>query len=233
MAIREVYQKDEPLLRKVSKPVKEITPRIRDLIQDLKDTMELENGVGIASPQVGVLRRIFIILDENGNKKTYINPEIISKYGADIMMEGCLSVKGAEPGYVIRPDFIHIKAQDENFEVFEEELSEFICREFCHEFDHLEGILYTDKLIPQSDIEKVYYYLLDKCIKDKPEINIIDEENHEEIMNGPVDIDILNEMLIIFADDYLSDDDEPISERNFEDEDELLSLLIKILNECK
>lgn len=154
MAIRTVRLEDDPILRKISKPVKEITPRIMELIEDMIDTMEVENGVGIAAPQVGVLKRIFVILDEEGVPTVYINPEILEMDGSDVQAEGCLSVKSRNFGAVKRPTYIKVRAMDLQMNTFEIELRDFIAREFCHEFDHLNGILYTDKLEPSNPLNE-------------------------------------------------------------------------------
>ncbi len=174
MAIRNIRMEDDPLLRKKSKPVKEMNNRVSELIQDLKDTMVKENGVGIAAPQTGVLKRIFLITKEDGNVKTYINPEIIDKQGVSIDFEGCLSVHSIRSGLVFRPQRIRIKALDEDFNEFEEELEDFIAREFCHENDHLNGILYTDKLL---DSNKVSEHIIDYLFL----IEEIDEEEKDEL----------------------------------------------------
>lgn len=123
-----------------------MTWRIKTLISDMIETMNAEDGVGIKAPQVGVLKRIFIIKDEEGNPKVFINPEIIEEAGSESGVEGCLSVKSVCLGWVYRPTYIKVKALDENFNEFECELENFIAREFCHENDHLNGILYIDKM---------------------------------------------------------------------------------------
>ena len=148
MALRNLVIEGDPLLRKKSRPVDEITPRILKLLDDLADTMYYENrGIGIAAPQVGVLRRVFIvdIGDEHG-KIEFINPEIIEKDGSQVGSEGCLS----EPGKtceVDRPYHIKVKALDREGNEFELEAEDLLARCICHENDHLDGILFIDKSV--------------------------------------------------------------------------------------
>lgn len=146
MALREIRNENDPILRKISRPVVEITDRINNLIDDMIETMDTAGGVGIAAPQVGVLKRIFIILDENSEPIIFINPEIIEKSGAEEGVEGCLSVNSVKRGFVERPTKLKVKAFDRNMNEFSMELNDFIAREFCHEYDHLDGILFIDKM---------------------------------------------------------------------------------------
>lgn len=146
MAIRNIVIEGDPVLRKKSRPVDEITPRIIKLLDDLADTMYLDNrGIGIAAVQVGVLRRIFIVDvgDENG-KIEFINPEIISREGTQTYCEGCLSLPGKSAD-VERPEKITIKALDRNGNEFTLDAEGLLAVCICHEYDHLEGILFTDK----------------------------------------------------------------------------------------
>lgn len=143
MAIRNIIQIGDPTLRKKSFPVTDFGEKTAELIDDMKETLIKENGAGLAAPQVGVLRRIFIVMAED---KYYecINPVIIKTSGKQIGDEGCLSVKG-KYGKVERPNKVVVKALDRNGKPFSVHAEGFIARAFCHEYDHLDGILYVDK----------------------------------------------------------------------------------------
>lgn len=148
MALRNLVIEGDPLLRKKSRPVDEITPRIIKLLDDLADTMYYENrGIGIAAPQVGVLRRVFIVDvgDEHG-KIEFINPEIIEASGSQVGGEGCLSVPG-KTCEVERPMHVKIKALDREGNEFTLEADDLLARCICHENDHLDGILFIDKSV--------------------------------------------------------------------------------------
>ena len=155
MALRNLVLEGDPLLRKKSRPVDEINPRIIKLLDDMADTMYYDNrGVGIAAPQVGVLRRVFIVDvgDDNGLIE-FINPEIVEKSGSQVGNEGCLSVRG-KFGKVERPKKITVTAFDRNGKKFTVKAQDFLARAFCHEYDHLDGILYVDKAIEiEEDIK--------------------------------------------------------------------------------
>ncbi len=144
MAIRNVVTEGDEILRKKCRPVDEITPRIRTTMGDMLETMRDQMGVGIAGPQVGVMRRIFIAEPEPGRVYYMINPEILSQEGAVPGDEGCLSVPGLI-GTVVRPEKIKIKALDLEGEEHIYDFEGWDARVMCHEYDHLEGILYTDK----------------------------------------------------------------------------------------
>ena len=148
MALRNLVIEGDPLLRKTSRPVDEITPRIIKLLDDMADTMYFEGrGIGIAAPQVGVLRRIFVIDvgDEHGLIE-FINPEIIETSGSQTDHEGCLSVPG-KTCEVERPEHVKIKALNRDGEEFELEADGLLARCICHENDHLNGILFIDKSV--------------------------------------------------------------------------------------
>lgn len=148
MALRNLVIEGDPLLRKTSRTVDEITPRIIKLLDDLADTMYFENrGIGIAAPQVGVLRRVFIVDvgDEHGLIE-FINPEILETSGSQTDGEGCLSVPGKTCS-VERPSHIKVKAMNRNGEWFELEADDLLARCICHENDHLDGILFIDKSV--------------------------------------------------------------------------------------
>ena len=149
MAIREIRTIGDEILRKECKPVKEMTPHTAELIEDMFDTMYEANGVGLAAPQVGILKRIFVIDcgDEEGNSVPYvfINPEIIDRDGSQADYEGCLSVPG-KSGMVTRPNWIKVRAFNENMEEFEMEAEGLLARCILHENDHLDGVVYVDKV---------------------------------------------------------------------------------------
>ena len=146
MALRNLVIEGDPLLRKKSRPVDEITPRIIKLLDDMADTMYFENrGVGIAAPQVGVLRRVFIVDvgDEHG-KVEFINPEILETSGSQTDNEGCLSVPG-KTCPVERANYVKAKALDRDGNEFIVEGEGLFARCVLHEYDHLDGILFIDK----------------------------------------------------------------------------------------
>jgi len=145
MAIRNVVQKNEEILRKKSKPVKDFDQKLWELLDDMRETMNKNDGVGLAAVQVGVLRRA-IVLDVNNMKIELVNPEIIDTYGEQIDKEGCLSCKG-EWGYVKRPKEVTVKAQDRYGNEFVITGVDLLAKAFSHEIDHLEGILFIDKVI--------------------------------------------------------------------------------------
>ena len=143
MATRNIVQVGDDVLRKKSLPVSEINGKIAELLDDMKETLKKAEGVGLAAPQVGVLKRIFIIsLDDNYFE--CINPVIIKQSGSQRGEEGCRSVKG-KYGTVVRPKKVVLKATDRNGKDFKVEAEGFLARAICHEYDHLDGILYIDK----------------------------------------------------------------------------------------
>ena len=145
MAIRTIREIGDPVLNKVSKEVTEVTPRILDLIDDMFETMYETNGVGLAAPQVGLLKRIVVIDTTGEDPILLINPRIVEVDGEQTGNEGCLSVPG-KSGVVTRPNYVKVVAQDENLETFEIEGTELLARAFCHEIDHLDGHLYVEKV---------------------------------------------------------------------------------------
>lgn len=142
MAIRKIREMGEDVLNKKCKEVTQMTPRTRMLIEDMLDTMYDEMGVGLAAPQVGVLKRI-VVIDVGEGPIVLINPEIIEASGEQTGSEGCLSVPGKN-GVVTRPNFVKVKALDEDMNEVEYQGEELLARAFCHEIDHLEGKLYVD-----------------------------------------------------------------------------------------
>ena len=145
MALREIRKDGDPILGKMCKPVKEITPRIRELIEDMFDTMYEGDGCGLAACQVGVLRQIFVVDIGDDNQYVFIDPLITEAEGEVTDDEGCLSLPGYI-GKVTRAQKIKVKAFDENFEPFEMEAEDFLARAIQHEYDHLSGHLYTEKV---------------------------------------------------------------------------------------
>ena len=144
MALRQIVKIGEPVLRKKSKVVKEINDRIIELLDDMADTMYEADGVGLAAPQVSILKRV-VVIDVGEGLLELINPEIIETRGEQTGAEGCLSVPGEE-GEVKRPYVVRVRAQDRHGNTFEIEGEELLARAFCHEIDHLDGILYVDKV---------------------------------------------------------------------------------------
>ena len=144
MAIRKIRYEGDPILNKRAKEVKEVTPRIKTLIGDMFDTMYEANGCGLAGPQVGILKRICVI-DVGEGQKVFINPEIIETSGEQTGDEGCLSVPG-KVGTVTRPNYVKARAYNENMELVEIEGTELFARAMCHEFEHLDGHLYTERV---------------------------------------------------------------------------------------
>ena len=141
MAIRVIRTEEDPVLRKISRPVKEVTPKIITLIDDMLDTMYEAMGVGLAAPQVGVLKRI-VVIDIGEGPIVMVNPEILETSGSQTGQEGCLSLPG-QAGIVTRPNYVKVRALDENGEPYEFEGTELLARAVCHECDHLDGIMYV------------------------------------------------------------------------------------------
>ncbi|MBO4819625.1 MAG: peptide deformylase [Firmicutes bacterium] len=144
MGIRKLIFEGDPQLNKVSREVTEITDRIRILLDDLVDTMHEEGGVGLAAPQVGVLRRVCVVEVDEGEVYEFINPVIVEQEGDQYGSEGCLSVPGYY-GDVHRPQRVVVEALDRNGKKQRYEAEDFKARAFCHEIDHLDGIVYTSK----------------------------------------------------------------------------------------
>jgi peptide deformylase len=143
MAKLKIVKLGDETLRKISRPVEKITPRILTLLDDMAETMRAAQGVGLAAPQVGVLRRVVVIEVEEGELIELINPKIIAYSGEQEDIEGCLSVPGKH-GTVKRPMHVTVRAQDRHGKTFDITGSELLARAFCHEIDHLDGKLYID-----------------------------------------------------------------------------------------
>ena len=146
MAIRNIRTDGDDILRKVCKPVTEMTPRISELIGDMFETMYDANGVGLAAPQVGILKRIVVIDVMDDNPLCLINPEIVESDGEQTGEEGCLSLPGLA-GEVSRPNHVVCKALDRDMNPITVEGTELLARCICHELDHLDGVLYKDLAI--------------------------------------------------------------------------------------
>ncbi|MCD7750887.1 MAG: peptide deformylase [Lachnospiraceae bacterium] len=144
MALRKIREIGDPVLYKISKEVLSMTLRNKMLIEDMFDTMYDADGVGLAAPQVGVLKRIVVIDCTGEDPLLLINPVILETDGEQTGSEGCLSVPG-KTGTVTRPMHVKVRAQDKNMEWFELEADELLARAICHEVDHLDGHLYVEK----------------------------------------------------------------------------------------
>lgn len=154
MAKLNILKDGDPTLRKVSRPVETVTPRIRTLLDDMIETMRAANGCGLAAPQVGVLRRIVVIECEEGKVIELINPRIIARAGKQEETEGCLSCPGRW-GITDRPRHVTVRALDRYGNEFDVSGSDLLARCFCHEIDHLDGILFPDKAIRMLDPDEV------------------------------------------------------------------------------
>jgi len=147
MALRNIREMGDPVLEKKSKEIKEVTPKILELIDDMLDTMYEAGGVGLAAPQVGMLKRLVVIdcSQEGDEPIILINPEIIETSGEQTGYEGCLSLPG-KSGIVTRPNYAKVKAFNENMEEIIVEGEELLARALCHEIDHLDGHMYVEKV---------------------------------------------------------------------------------------
>ena len=160
MALRLIRELGDPVLGKKAKAVKEMTPKLSQLIEDMKETMYDSDGVGLAAPQVGMLKRIVVIdvSEEQDQPIVMINPEIVEQDGEQTGWEGCLSVPG-KSGQVTRPNHVIAKALDENMQEFTVEGEGLLARAICHELDHLEGHMYVElvegKLYTNEELEEM------------------------------------------------------------------------------
>ena len=154
MGLRKILTDKEPALHKTCRPVTEFDSKLHKLLDDMQETLEEANGVGLAAPQVGILRRV-VIVDTGDGILELINPTLLETDGEQEGAEGCLSVPG-KYGWVTRPYYAKVRAQDRNGEWFEAEGEELIARCFCHELVHLDGILYTqvmDRFLTEEELE--------------------------------------------------------------------------------
>ena len=160
MALRNILTEENPALRKVCRPYTAFDERLHQLLDDMKETLSQANGVGLAAPQVGVLRRAVIVLETNvpDDEEEYmielINPVIVETAGEQTGAEGCLSIPN-EFGVVQRPDYVKVRAQDRHGAWFEVEGRGLTARAFCHEIDHLDGVLFIDKAIRMLSPEEI------------------------------------------------------------------------------
>lgn len=150
MAKRKIITDKDPTLRQTSRPVERVTPRIQQLLDDMLETMRAADGVGLAAPQVGVLRRLVVIEVEEDHPIFLINPEIIYEAGEQEGPEGCLSIPGRS-GIVRRPMKVTVRATGRDGKAFEMTGEGLLARAFCHEIDHLDGKLYTDIATSMED----------------------------------------------------------------------------------
>ena len=154
MGLRKSLTDKDPALHKVCRPVEKFDGRLHRLLDDMKETLAEANGVGLAAPQVGILRRV-VLVDTGDEVLELINPSLLETSGEQVGAEGCLSVPG-KYGLVKRPNYAKVRAQDRNGSWFEAEGEELIARCFCHELDHLDGILYTEvmeRFLTEEELE--------------------------------------------------------------------------------
>ena len=158
MAIRTILTQDDPALNKVCHPVTRFDDKLADLLDDLKETLTQANGMGLAAPQVGILRRAAVVVLEDESMVELINPEIIAQEGEQVGWEGCLSLPGMW-GKVSRPNWVRVRAQDRDGNWFETEGEEMTARCLCHEIEHLDGHLYVehiDHFLSDEELEAYY-----------------------------------------------------------------------------
>ena len=154
MGLRKILTDKDPALHKVCRAVEKFDGRLHKLLDDMKETLIDANGVGLAAPQVGILRRV-VLVDTGDEVLELINPSLLETSGEQVGAEGCLSVPG-KYGLVKRPNYAKVRAQDRNGNWFEAEGEELIARCFCHELDHLDGILYTEvmeRFLTEEELE--------------------------------------------------------------------------------
>ena len=142
MGLRKIMTVKEPCLHKVCRPVEKFDGKLHKLLDDMKETLAEANGVGLAAPQVGILRRV-VVVDTGEEMLELVNPELLETSGEQVGSEGCLSVPG-KYGIVKRPNYAKVRAYDRDGNEFEVEGEELMARCFCHELDHLDGIVYTE-----------------------------------------------------------------------------------------
>ena len=153
MALRTIRIQGDPVLTKTCREIPEVTPKIAELIEDMIETMYEANGVGLAAPQVGILKRL-VVIDVGEGPIVMINPVILETSGEQTGDEGCLSLPG-KAGQVTRPNYVKARAFDEDMQEFEIEGTELLARAICHELDHLDGHMYTEKV--EGGIHDVTY----------------------------------------------------------------------------
>jgi len=156
MALRKIVLQGDECLTKVCRPVTDFNGRLHTLLDDMTDTLLDSGGVGLAAPQVGILRRVCVVLNEDDEVIELVNPEIIFTDGEQTGLEGCLSIPG-KYGVVTRPEVVRVRAQDRNGDFFEVEDSDLTARCFCHEIEHLDGHLFiehTDRLMTEEELQE-------------------------------------------------------------------------------
>lgn len=159
MALRKIVEQGEECLTKVCRPVTAFNAHLHELLDDMRETLVNANGAGLAAPQVGVLRRVCLVLDEESEEYIeLINPEIVESSGEQTGLEGCLSVPG-KWGIVTRPNVVKVRAQDRDSNWFEVEGEGLTARAFCHEIEHLDGHLYTEHIDHFLSDEELRAYL--------------------------------------------------------------------------
>ena len=157
MAIREILTDQDPALHKKCHPITSFDEKLAVLLDDLKETLPAANGAGLAAPQVGILRRAVIVVNDEDEMLELVNPEIVEQSGEQDGLEGCLSVPGMW-GYVLRPLYVKVRAQDRKGNWFEVEGENMVARCFCHEIEHLDGHVFSehvDRLYDNEEIEQI------------------------------------------------------------------------------
>lgn len=155
MSLRKILTQGDPTLAKTCRPVEKFDQKLHWLLDDLKETLENAGGVGLAAPQIGILRRVVVVEDENEELLELVNPVIVSQEGEQGGWEGCLSVPN-QYGWVTRPSLVTVRAQDRDGKFFEVSGEEMVARCFCHELEHLDGHLFvehTDELYTPDEID--------------------------------------------------------------------------------
>lgn len=159
MALRKIVEMGDECLKKVCRPVTEFNGRLHQLLDDMSETLTEANGAGLAAPQVGILRRVCLVLDEQSEKYLeLVNPEILNTSGEQSGVEGCLSLPG-KWGMVTRPNRVRVRAQDRNGKWFEKEAEGLTARAFCHEIEHLDGHLFVehiDRFLTEEELEAYF-----------------------------------------------------------------------------
>ena len=157
MAIRDILTDKDPALHKKCHPVTRFDEKLCSLLDDMRDTLAHANGAGLAAPQIGILRRVVVVVDANDDMLELVNPELVARDGEQDGLEGCLSVPGMW-GYVKRPTWVKVRAQDREGSWFETEGSGLAARCFCHELEHLEGHMYdehVDRLYTSEEMDAI------------------------------------------------------------------------------
>ena len=155
MALREILTQGDPVLTKTCRPVEKFDRKLHDLLDDLKETLSDSGGVGLAAPQIGILRRVVVVEDRDDHMLELVNPVIVSQAGEQNGWEGCLSVPG-KYGMVQRPSLVTVRAQDRDGNFFEASGEDLVARCFCHELEHLDGHLFvehTDRLYTVEELD--------------------------------------------------------------------------------